>query len=294
MIGLLGLAIAAMLGLTGCAGMQTSTTQILPAVVEEKPTSDKALIVVEGSDSWAGMIKLYAVDMYDYKTLVGKLGPHGKLTWLRDPGLVDLLIESEKDANWAPGRSFSVKAGESYHCKIECSSSVVYSIAGPGIPIDGETRRHSLDDSLVFLKVLPAAGTLRIGNIKTGKVTSVVPQKGLSPWLAFYLPVGEYNVLTCDYSSAGYDSVQQSTPNFDFQPHGIIIMTVPLPHAKTTTCKINAEFAITKTNVAVYIGDLSISGDKMHISKESDAARAFLEQNLKELPYNESLMKFNQ
>ena len=84
--------ILAGLFLTGCAAFQTSTTQNLPTVIDEKPTANKALIIVEGTPSYGSLIKLYAIKLRDDKTLVGKVGPNGKLMWLRDPGRMVLTL----------------------------------------------------------------------------------------------------------------------------------------------------------------------------------------------------------
>jgi len=129
MIGLLGLALGGSL-LAGCG-----TTQNLPRATEEKPTSDKALIIVEGSDSWAGIYKLYAVKMYDNKTLAGKLAPHGKLVWLRDPGpMVISLGSAYNGIDPCIGRRVTVAAGERYRFKVQCNSSLFYTLDGPGVP----------------------------------------------------------------------------------------------------------------------------------------------------------------
>ena len=119
--------------LAGCA-----TTQVLPKVTDERPTAAKALIVVEGSPAWAGMIKLYAIKVYDNKALVGSVAPNGKLVWLRQPGPVDISFSGGEI-----GRRFTVAAGASYHCKIECTANMIYSVAGPGIAYNDITTRAS-------------------------------------------------------------------------------------------------------------------------------------------------------
>lgn len=119
MIGLLGLALAGLF-ITGC-----STTHNLPIVTDEKPTPTQALIIVEGSDSWSGMFKLYAVPVYDNKTLVGKVAPHDKLVWLRDPGMMGVSV------NNISGRRLFVSAGKTYKFKVECHS-MNYTMDGPG------------------------------------------------------------------------------------------------------------------------------------------------------------------
>lgn len=140
-IGLLGLALAGLL-FTGCAAFQTSTTQIPPKVVKEKPTADKALIIVDGSESWAGMAKLYAVEVFDNKISVGKVGPHGKLVWLRDPGTMELKL------NPGAGRYITVKAGETYQFKADCNATyrkgLFYTFAGPGAPINQLPKEDAL------------------------------------------------------------------------------------------------------------------------------------------------------
>lgn len=135
-ISLLGVVLAGLF-LTGCAAFQTSTTQIPPKLSEEKPTADKALIIVEGSDSWAGMIKLYACAVFDNQTPVGKVGPHGKLVWLRDPGLMEIKL------NPGAGRILKVAGGEKYQFKVECNSSLIYSFAGPGVPINQLPKQNA-------------------------------------------------------------------------------------------------------------------------------------------------------
>jgi hypothetical protein len=135
---LAGLVLAGLF-LTGCAAFQTSTTQNLPVAAAEQPTADMALITVEGTPSFAGIYKLYAIEVYDNKTLVGKVGPHGKLVWLRTPGQMILTLkDSVYGADWCLGRIHTVAAGETYHFKIECNAALVYSIAGPGISIEDE------------------------------------------------------------------------------------------------------------------------------------------------------------
>jgi hypothetical protein len=131
--------VLAELFLAGCAGVQTSTTQNLPMVAVEKPTPNKALVTVEGTPSFAGIYKLYAVEVYDNATLVGKLGPQGKLTWLREPGRMVLTLgDSVYGGDWCLGRVHTVAAGEPYRFHVECSASLVYSIAGPGVSIEDE------------------------------------------------------------------------------------------------------------------------------------------------------------
>ena len=132
-------ALAAGLLLTGCAAFQTSTTQNLPMVTDGKPTANKALITVEGGPSYSGMTKLYAINVYDNKTLVGKVGPHGKLVWLHDPGRMTLTLgdDSVYGTNWCLGRVHTVVAGQTYNFKIG-NRGILYSIAGPGISIEDE------------------------------------------------------------------------------------------------------------------------------------------------------------
>lgn len=136
-LSLLGVVLAGLF-FTGCAAFQTSTTQISPKVTGEKPTAEKALIVVEGSDSWAGMIKLYACAVFDNQTPVGKVGPHGKLKWLRDPGPMELKLKP------GAGRYLTVAAGESYQFKVNCDSSLIYAFAGPGIPVNQLPKENAV------------------------------------------------------------------------------------------------------------------------------------------------------
>jgi len=116
--------------LSGCSTFQTSTSQSLPVAAGEKPVSGKALILVDGSDSWGGIFKLYAVKIYDNKTFVGKVGPHGKLAWERNPGSMNVSIES------LIGRTVAVKAGGTYRYRINCNGALIYSVAGPGTAFD--------------------------------------------------------------------------------------------------------------------------------------------------------------
>ena len=134
-----GLILAGLL-LTGCAALQTSTTQNLPVVAEAKPSANKVLVTVEGTPSYSGIIKLYAIKVYDNKTLVGKVGPNGKLVWLRDSGRMVLTLgdDSVYGANWCLGRVHTVAAGETYNFNIKCKGGQLYSIAGPGISIEDE------------------------------------------------------------------------------------------------------------------------------------------------------------
>ena len=131
--------LAAELFLTGCAAFQTSTTQNLPTVADGKPTANKALITVEGGPSYSGMTKLYAVKVYDNKTLVGRVGPHGKLVWQRDPGRMVLTLgdDSVYGSNWCLGRVHTVAASQTYNFKIG-NKGILYSITGPGISIEDE------------------------------------------------------------------------------------------------------------------------------------------------------------
>lgn len=138
-IGLLGLALAGLF-LAGCA----STTQIVPTVADEKPTAGQALIVVEGSASWDGMFKLYAVEVFDNKTLVGKVAPHGKLAWLREPG--PLLLEMNRGA----GKYLTVAAGEKYQFKVECSN-LAYALAGPS-GIVNELSKENAENAAKFIE----------------------------------------------------------------------------------------------------------------------------------------------
>ena len=121
LLGLLGLVFAGLF-LAGCAAFQTSTTQTLPVIAQETPPSDKAMIIVDGTDSFGGIVKLYAAGMYDNQTFVGKVGPHGRLAWLRNPGRMDLSI------NHAVSRRATVLAGKTYHYKLNCGSDLIYSI----------------------------------------------------------------------------------------------------------------------------------------------------------------------
>lgn len=131
-IGLLGSILSGLL-LSGCAAFQTSTTQDLPVVTEATSAPNKALITVEGTDSFGGIYKLYAIKVFDNKTLVGKAGPHGKLVWLRDPGpTVISLGVAYNGIDPSIGRRLTVVAGETYHFKIQCSSKLGYSLDGPG------------------------------------------------------------------------------------------------------------------------------------------------------------------
>lgn len=134
---LLGFVLAG-LCLSGCAAFQTSTTQVLPTVADEKPTADKALIIVEGTGGWAGVFKLYAKDVYDNTNHVGKAGTNGRLVWLRDPGKMVISIN-----NGVVGRCVTVAAGEKYQYKIKCNSSYIYSVDGPGIAFDYEAGQQS-------------------------------------------------------------------------------------------------------------------------------------------------------
>ncbi len=102
-------------------------------VPEATSAPDKALITVEGSESFGGMVKLYAVKIFDNKTFVGKVGPHGKLVWLRSTGpMVISLGAACNGIDSCIGRRITVKAGEKYHFKVQCNSDLGYSLEGPG------------------------------------------------------------------------------------------------------------------------------------------------------------------
>jgi hypothetical protein len=258
---LASVAIAIALGLTGCV-----TTQILPKAPEDRVPSDKALIVVDGSPSFGGIFKLYAVKLYDNKTLVGNIAPHGKMVWLREPGPMDITI------NKFVGKRLNVVAGERYHYKIECNSDLLYSIAGRGIPINMETMGQSPEDALIMFRVLPnqTSGIIRLANIKTGKLFAITLNPSEHAWRTLYLPIGEYNFLSHESRSwNGYATI-------------------------TSVSQINAEFAVTQAKAGVYVGDIKITKGGFSILKDSPAARAFLEQNSHGVPYTESIMKINQ
>jgi len=125
--------------LAGCAAFQTSTTQNLPLATEGKPSASQALITIEGTPSYSGLVKMYAISVYDNKTLVGKVGPNGKLVWLRDPGrmVLTLGVDSVYGADWCLGRIHTVEAGKTYTFKVQ-SAGLRYAIAGPGISIEAE------------------------------------------------------------------------------------------------------------------------------------------------------------
>lgn len=268
--------------LCGCA----STEQVLPKPSEEKPTANKALIIVEPlSQSALGMARS---NIYDNDRLVGKLGSGGKLVYLRDPGPMKIGVA---DSGWYmagqyTGRSLAVVAGEQYRYEFGYQSTGLV-FDGPGVPINNATKRQSPEDSLVLFRIFQkdpkgfviADGyttkeAVRIMNIKTGKLIllNVNPLGKETPWLALYLSPGEYYVST-------YEIVR---------PGGVTYGST-----LTTTYKINAEFAITKPNVSVYVGDITFSGDKKLVSKDSDAAREFLKQNSMRLPYTEAIMELN-
>ena len=125
--------------LSGCAAFQTSTTQNLPLVTSDAPPPEKAMIVVDGSSSWAGMFKLYAVKLYDNKVFVGKVGPHGKMAWLRDPGPMDISIQG------VIGRRTTAEAGKTYHYKID-GTGLIYSVMGPGTAFNYANQQQSSGD----------------------------------------------------------------------------------------------------------------------------------------------------
>ena len=296
----MGLALAGLF-LTGC----TSTKQFLPKVTDERPTSDKALIIVERSSEMSG--GALCNNVYDNKTPVGKLGPSGRLVWLRDPGPMELLINGEGayagcklmyDHWWQAaqggqaGRTITVEAGKRYDYKLNAIDEMGnidivvadaglpygFILGGLGIPL--KTKEQSeRGDALVILRLLSDSfnndvlGLHKIGldmvDVKTGKAWGLFPTPS-KPWRMFYLPVGEYN-FTEYYEMSS-----------DFQ------------RIVSTTYKVNAEFSVTKTKSAIYIGDLYISKGKPRIGKDSDAARVFLKENSKELPYSETELKFNE
>lgn len=289
----LGLTVATILGLVGCA----STSQIVPKVSDEKPPSDKALIVVERSSTPVGFAIKNSV--HDNNRFVGSLNVGGKLSWLRDPGRMDLsffgpwgyAVESVGTATTSSveksgadvvgaaqrklGKSLTVLAGEKYYFKIGNNLLTGFQMDGPGVPIDGNLKYTPRGDSLVFFRFLPneSKGLVRILNLKTEQVFLIdinhTAGKNNS-WLALYLPLGEYHVSEHEVSEKnGYSTVVSKTP-------------------------INAEFTITKPNCGIYVGDITVTSHGIYIGKDPVAAREFLQQNSQDLPYIECLMLINQ
>jgi len=267
-------------GLSGCA----STTQILPRVTEEKPTLDKALIIVERG-LFAGSTG-FCCNVYDNNTLVGSLGQGGKLAWLRDPGPMDIQYE---DWWMKIGRRLAVTAGEKYYYKIE-----PLGMDGLGIPINNNMKlQPTLETPLVFFRVLYvlsdrvlfdnnfgmkqknfSSGILSIQNILDSESKWYLTVSDNAEWMTVYLPVGEY------YISEFYLEIGNT----------LKVTTITIP--------INAKFAVNRTNAGIYIGDLMLSEEKYMVSiqKDSEAARLFLEKDSKDwrkgLPYTESMMVF--
>jgi hypothetical protein len=262
--------------LCGCA----STTQVIPIPSVEKPTSNKALIVVERYSSTVG--GAVGMEVYDNNTFVGKMGPGGKLAWLRDPGLMNIHFGGIGDLGATPGKCFPVKAGKSYHYNLKMGVS--FEFEGPGVPT--RTIGQASEGALVFfdgafptgVKVLwslsPAQKrALTIANIKTGKTIEyyLLPREEQSH-IVLFLPLGEYCILKyAAYKDGG-------------------------TYTATEEYNINAEFSITKPNVSVYAGSISVSPDKEKpvIRKDSVAAREFLKQKNIDLPYTEAMMELNE
>ena len=265
--------------LCGC----TSTEQVLPKPSEEKPTSTKALIVLEKAPFLVGGGIRHMV--YDNHRFVGKVGPSGKLVWLRDPGLMDLQIREESPSPYIVpigSRCLAVEAGESYCYKLPRQG-----FEGPGnstilsevkyyssLPMGGN---QSNEGSLVFFRFFPKTFFqeywLTITDIHTEKSIGFYffPYYNKDSWAALYLPPGEYNVLRCEsYGASGGAAFTLKRKD-----------------------RINAEFSVTKPNVGVYIGDITFSAEKFSISRDSNAARDFFMQSGIKLPYTEAIMELN-
>lgn len=261
--------------LCGCA----STTQVLPRPTEEKPTANKALIVVErasttfGNDGGGG--GGVGNKVYDNNKLVGTLAKGGKLVWLRNPGLMDIKIDGHPLVPFLDnsGRGLAVAAGESYRYEIKCYASTGFTFNGPGIPTSNYSAEYqSSEGSLIFFRFFPihkhnkGGGLIVLVDVKTGKHIQVDndPHGKKDPWVVLYLPPGEYNVLRYDYFSVSGSGL--------------------LYH------RVDAEFTVTKTNVGIYVGDIRFSDGKFSISQDSNAAREFLKQTEIKLPYTEAIM----
>ena len=172
--------------LCGCA----STKQFVPKPSVEKPTPDKALIVVERvPTTFGGNV---GIKVYDNNTLVGEMGSRGRLIWLRDPGLMRIHFSAN---NWikssaddaAPERWLAVEAGERY----SYANNFLMS-SGPGIQaFNYVTEDQSSKGSLILFRVLDkkktagVARTLKITNIQSGKLIPIDVDvfSGESPWL---------------------------------------------------------------------------------------------------------------
>jgi len=69
--------------------------------------------------------------------------------------------------------------------------------------------------------------------------------------------------------------------------------------AHTQKDRINAEFSVTKSNVGIYVGDITFSAGnfssagKVSISQDSNAARDFFRQSGIKLLYTEAIMEMN-
>lgn len=284
--------------LCGCA----STKQVLPKPAVEKPTPNKALIVMEYPP--AMVWDFLGLKVYDNNKLVGKIGPDGKLVWLRDPGLMNITLGGPY-CETLPGKCFAVKAGKSYHYNtklVVVDGNMIF--GGPGVPT--RTIGQPAEGALVFfegsfpteVKVLwslsPAQRKLTIANIKTGKTVECYLPREKQSHISLFLPPGEYCILKCSaYQDGG-------------------------TYTATEEYNINAEFSVTKPNVAVYVGSISVSrkkeknltetalllvkgqsfdssaGEKPVIRKDSAAARKFLKQTNMDLPYTEAIMELNE
>lgn len=160
MILLLSLTLSGINGLTGCA----PTTQSPSQVSAEKPTSDKALVIVERESQALGGGVTFNV--YDNKTLAGKLGSGGKLAWLCAPGQRDIEFDDQGGGDqlgeWRiakVGKRLAVKAGETYHFKMSYKLGVNGTILdGPGIfTIRGMTEAEMTAIAVEQEKKLKAA-----------------------------------------------------------------------------------------------------------------------------------------
>ena len=256
----------ATIGLTGCA----STRQNAPRVMEETAPPNKALIIVERTSSVMG--GAIAIKVSDNGTGVGKLGPGGKLSWLREPGLMDLFFNDF-------GKSLCVDSGGVYRYTVGLGKGNNL-LSSPGIGITRETARHSPEDSLVFFRFRTSytqnkaviLKSLKIVNIKTGKLTDMAVDVlgNARDWNAAYLPVGEYFI-----------------PGFE-------VDALEMNGQSWSNYRIRAEFAVTKPNVGVYVGDITLDGGRVTVGRDSSAAHQFLEKNMKPLSYCESLITVNQ
>ena len=321
-ISLVALALVGLL-LGGCA----STSQVLPKVADEKPTADKALITLERPTRFFG--GQVTSKVFDNTTYVGTLAAGGKMAWLRDPGPMELLISGQSEygkpnghGNYCGGKKFTAKnitvvAGERFDYKVLINLSTPhepmmfvddgsdlegFNLIGPGIPskTDEQSKRG---DALVFFRLITDSapdytyGALKVVNIKTKEPINFTFDHLNQPWRMLYLPVGEYYVsgIEVDSVTTGFDSPMEMAPEIHFQPNGVTTWSQNLPHVKNAAgqININAEFDITKTNTAIYVGDVTFSKERISIGKDSDAARAFQKQNCKELPYSESAMLIN-